>query len=156
MIITLIQVGKTQDTLIAKSVADYAKRLGRYTRFNIVTVDTPRKAASADPNTAKRAEGEQILKHVPEGAHVVLLDERGDAVTSRQFADRLQMLMNRSTQKLIFVIGGAHGFSDDVYARANAKLALSKMTFPHQLVRLIFAEQLYRAFTILRNEPYHH
>jgi 23S rRNA (pseudouridine1915-N3)-methyltransferase len=156
MTITLIQVGKTQDPLIEKTVADYAKRLGRYTRFEIVTVEAPRRAASADPATATQAEGEQILKRLPQGAHVVLLDERGDAMTSRRFADRLQTLMNRSTQKLVFVIGGAHGFSDDVYATANETLALSKMTFPHQLVRLIFAEQLYRAFTILRNEPYHH
>ena len=109
-----------------------------------------------DESTQKGKEGELILKHVNPSDILVLLDEKGKSFTSEEFSEEIQKKLNTGMKQLIFVIGGPYGFSPEVYQRANQKIALSKMTFSHQMVRLFFTEQLYRAFTILKNEPYHH
>ena len=115
-----------------------------------------KKTRKEDIAKQKKREGEQILKKIEPGDYVVLLDERGKEFTSKKFAQFIQQQANNGLKALVFVIGGAYGFSEAVYARQNAQIALSQLTFPHIMTRLIFAEQIYRAFTILHNEPYHH
>ena len=156
MNIELIVVGKTDMKEVEALVAMYTKRLNHYAKFAITTladVRTTRKLSEAEQ---KRLEGEQILKLINDSDHLMLLDEHGAELRSIEFADMLQRRMSAGTKRLVFVIGGPYGFSNAVYQRANSKLSLSKMTFSHQIVRAIFTEQLYRAFTILKNEPYHH
>lgn len=137
-------------------VTMYTKRLNHYVKFAITTIADVRNTKKLSEAEQKRLEGEQILRLVAESDSVVLLDEHGAELRSIEFAELLQRRMSAGTKRLIFVIGGPYGFSEAVYQRANSKLSLSKMTFSHQIVRAIFTEQLYRAFTILRNEPYHH
>ena len=156
MSIELIVIGKTDSQQVAALVAEYARRVNRYCRFALTTLPDVRNTRSMTPRQQSTAEGEAILRQVTEGDCVVLLDERGDELRSVEFALWLQKRLTSGKKRLVFVIGGPYGFSDEVYARADAKLSLSRMTFSHQIVRTIFAEQLYRAFTILRNEPYHH
>ena len=157
MVIELIVVGKTVGAWLESGIREYTGRLGHYTRFIQTVIPELKNARNLREEQIKATEGELILDKLSPGDHVVLLDENGQLPGgSVAFADRLQSLMNRGTRKLVFVIGGAYGFSASVYARADEKLSLSPMTFSHQMVRLIFAEQLYRAFTILRGEPYHH
>lgn len=154
MKITLILVGKTTSQDIKSICADYHKRIGHYCKMEELVIETGLK--SADNKKIKDKEGELILKKVIPADYVILLDDKGKELTSTQFAAYLEGLFNQSLKNICFVVGGAYGFSDDLYKRANAKLSLSKMTFSHQIVRAIFAEQLYRAFTIINNEPYHH
>ena len=137
-------------------VTMYTKRLNHYVRFAITTIADVRNTKKLSEAEQKRLEGEAILKLINESDHLMLLDEHGAELRSIEFADMLQRRMLSGTKRLVFVIGGPYGFSDAVYQRANSKLSLSKMTFSHQIVRAIFTEQLYRAFTILKNEPYHH
>lgn len=137
-------------------VTMYTKRLNHYVRFAITTIADVRNTKKLSEAEQKRLEGEAILKLITESDHLMLLDEHGAEYRSIEFADMLQRRMLSGTKRLVFVIGGPYGFSDAVYQRANSKLSLSKMTFSHQIVRAIFTEQLYRAFTILKNEPYHH
>lgn len=137
-------------------VTMYTKRLNHYVRFAITTIADVRNTKKLSEAEQKRLEGESILKLINESDNVMLLDEHGAELRSIEFADMLQRRMLSGTKRLVFVIGGPYGFSDAVYQRANSKLSLSKMTFSHQIVRAIFTEQLYRAFTILKNEPYHH
>ena len=129
-------------------------RLKHYTKFEQITLELPSKMRSADGALVKKSEGELLLKKLVPTDYLILLDEKGATYTSREFAATLQKLSNTQAS-CVFVIGGAFGFSEQVYERANAKLSLSKMTFSHQLIRLIFIEQLYRAFTIIKGEPYH-
>jgi 23S rRNA (pseudouridine1915-N3)-methyltransferase len=125
-------------------------------RFAITTIADVRNTKKLSEAEQKRLEGEAILRLINDSDHLTLLDEHGAELRSLEFAELLQRRMSAGTKRLVFVIGGPYGFSDAVYSRANSKLSLSKMTFSHQIVRAIFTEQLYRAFTILKNEPYHH
>ncbi len=154
MKITLILIGKTTSTDVKSICADYQKRISHYCKMEELVIETGLK--SADTKKVKDKEGELILKKIVTGDYVIRLDDKGKEFTSTQFASYLEGLFNQSLKNICFVVGGAYGFSDELYKRANAKLSLSKMTFSHQIVRAIFAEQLYRAFTIINNEPYHH
>lgn len=156
MNIELIVVGKTDMKEVEALVTMYSKRLNHYVKFAITTLADVRNTRKLSEPEQKRLEGEQILKLINDSDHLMLLDEHGAELRSIEFADVLQRRMSAGTKRLVFVIGGPYGFSDAVYQRANSKLSLSKMTFSHQIVRAIFTEQLYRAFTILKNEPYHH
>lgn len=156
MNIELIVVGKTDMKEVEALVAMYAKRLNHYVRFAITTLADVRNTRKLSEAEQKRLEGEAILRLINDSDHVTLLDEHGAELRSIEFADLIQRRMSSGVKRLVFVIGGPYGFSDAVYSRSNSKLSLSKMTFSHQIVRAIFTEQLYRAFTILKNEPYHH
>lgn len=156
MVVDLIVVGKTDMAEVAALVEMYQKRINRYLKFNITTVPDPRRGAKMPQATQKTQEGEAILRLIQPGDYLALLDERGAQHTSQQFTDWMRKLMSASTRRLCFVIGGPYGFSQAIKQRADATLSLSKMTFSHQIVRALFTEQLYRAFTILNNEPYHH
>jgi 23S rRNA (pseudouridine1915-N3)-methyltransferase len=156
MNIELIVVGKTDMKEVEALVSMYTKRLNHYIKFAITTLADVRNTKNLSAAEQKRLEGEAILRLVTDSDHLMLLDEHGLELRSIEFTDLLQKRMSAGTKRLVFVIGGPYGFSDAVYQRANSKLSLSKMTFSHQIVRAIFTEQLYRAFTILKNEPYHH
>ena len=156
MNIELIVVGKTDMKEVEALGAMYTKRLNHYVKFAITTLADVRNTKNLSAAEQKRMEGEAILRLITDSDHLMLLDEHGLELRSIEFADLLQKRMSAGTKRLVFVIGGPYGFSDAVYQRANSKLSLSKMTFSHQIVRAIFTEQLYRAFTILKNEPYHH
>lgn len=156
MNIELIVVGKTDMKEVEALVQMYTKRLNHYVRFAITTIADVRNTKKLSEAEQKRLEGEAILRLLTDSDFVMLLDEHGAELRSIEFADLIQRRMSAGIKRLIFVIGGPYGFSDAVYSRANSKLSLSKMTFSHQIVRAIFTEQLYRAFTILKNEPYHH
>jgi ribosomal RNA large subunit methyltransferase H len=156
MNIKLIAVGKTDNPALQELIGMYQKRLSYYTNFELQLLPDIKNSKSLSEAQQKVKEGELILANTELSHQLVLLDERGKEFTSVAFADELQKKMNAGIKQLTFVIGGPYGFSDEVYARANGKLSLSKLTFSHQMIRLFFVEQLYRAFTILRNEPYHH
>ena len=156
MNIELIVVGKTDSKEVEALVEMYSKRVNRYCRFSITTLADVRNTRNMTSAKQKQLEGEAILRLVGDGDCLALMDERGAQYTSVEYAQWLQKRMLSGVKRLVLVIGGPYGFSGEVYARANEKISLSKMTFSHQIVRAIFAEQLYRAFTILNNEPYHH
>ena len=156
MNIELIVIGKTDQQEVAALVEQYAKRVNHYCKFTVTTIADVKNTRNMAPSRQKQLEGEMILKLISEGDWLVLMDERGRQFTSMEYADWLQKRMLSGVKRVAIVIGGPYGFSDEVYKRANEKISLSKMTFSHQIVRAIFAEQLYRAFTILNNEPYHH
>ena len=154
--IELIVIGKTDSKEVAALVEQYARRIDFYCRFRFTVLPDVRNTRSLSEKQQRTAEGEAILRQLTEGDYVALLDEHGTEYRSVEFAAWLQKRMNSGMKRLVLVIGGPYGFSEAVYARADARLSLSKMTFSHQIVRALFAEQLYRAFTILNNEPYHH
>jgi 23S rRNA (pseudouridine1915-N3)-methyltransferase len=156
MNIELVVVGKTDMKEVEALVTQYTKRLNHYVKFAITTIADVRNTKKLSEAEQKRLEGEAIMRVISDSDYVMLLDEHGAELRSIEFADLLQRRMLAGTKRLIFVIGGPYGFSEAVYQRANAMLSLSRMTFSHQIVRAIFTEQLYRAFTILKNEPYHH
>ena len=156
MNIKLIAIGKTDSAALQQRISTYEKRLVRYINFELQLLPDIKNSKSLTEELQKVKEGELILSNVESSHYLILLDERGKEYTSVAFADELQKKMNTSIKQLTFVIGGPYGFSQEVYNRANGKLSLSKLTFSHQMIRLFFIEQLYRAFTILRNEPYHH
>ena len=156
MKITLITVGKTDVPWVKEGLDLYLSRLARYVPFSLVELPQLKNAASLSQEQIKEKEGLALLPHIGAGDQVVLLDEKGKELTSVQLSDTLKEWMVRSSRNLVFIIGGAYGFSPAVYERAGSLLSLSRMTFSHQMVRVIFAEQLYRAFTILKGEPYHH
>ena len=155
MNITLLTVGRTDIPWVRESLGIYVSRLSHYVPFKVVEIPSIRASSSFRPAQFKEKEGELILKALKASDEVILLDERGREYRSVEFAALLEERMARSARDLVFVIGGAYGFSEAVYARADGRMALSRMTFPHQMVRTVFAEPLYRAFTILRREPYH-
>lgn len=155
MKITLVVIGKTDEEYLNTGIGIYTERLSHYIKFNLVGIRTPKNFGQLNPVQLKEAEGKLLLKYFEDSDHVILLDERGKLPTSVEFAGMLQKHMNCGIKHLMFVVGGAFGFSDEVYKTAQSKLSLSPMTFSHQMVRLFFTEQLYRAFTILKNEPYH-
>jgi len=154
--IKLIAVGKTDNPALQQLISTYEKRLSYYINFELQLLPDIKNNKSLSEEQQKIKEGELILSYVEPSHHLILLDERGKEYTSIAFADELQKKMNTGIKQLTFVIGGPYGFSQAIYQRANSKLSLSKLTFSHQMIRLFFVEQLYRAFTILRNEPYHH
>ena len=156
MNISLIQIGKTDSSYLSEGIELYLKRINHYTKFDIVTIPDPRNVRKLTRDQQKIEEGKLILSNFSDGDFVALLDESGRQGSSVDFAAWLQKRMNSGIRRLCFVIGGPYGFSKEVYARANDRVSLSAMTFSHQMVRVVFAEQLYRAFTILNNEPYHH
>lgn len=156
MNIDLVVVGKTDSAEVYALVAMYARRINFYAKFSIIYLPDIRNTRKLTQSQQRTAEGEAILRQVGEGDFLVLLDEHGDEFRSVEFAAWLQKRMASGLRRLVLVVGGPYGFSDAVYARANGKISLSRMTFSHQIVRAIFAEQLYRAFTIINNEPYHH
>ena len=156
MKITLAVIGKTEAGFVRQGIEEYAKRLQHYVQFNIQYISDVKGTRNMSEAQQKIAEGRALLATLESSDHVTLLDEHGTERTSVDFAQWLQRRMASGNKRLVLVVGGPYGFSQEVYERANEKVALSKMTFPHDLVRLIFVEQLYRAFTILRHEPYHH
>ena len=156
MTIKLLAIGKTDNKELTSLIDTYKSRLNHYIKFEFEIIPDLKKAKNLSENEQKQKEGELILKKVSSSDALILLDEKGKQFSSLNFADYLQKQMNTGLKQLIFVIGGPYGFSDDVYKKANGKISLSKMTFSHQMVRLFFIEQLYRGFTILKNEPYHH
>ncbi|MGN1240106.1 MAG: 23S rRNA (pseudouridine(1915)-N(3))-methyltransferase RlmH [Paludibacteraceae bacterium] len=155
MKITLIVVSKTTDNRLTSLIEDYQNRLKHYVPFSLEVLPELRNAKSLSEEQQKTAEGEMILKAVSAAEEMILLDEHGKEFRSIEFSDYLQKKMSAG-RDIVFVVGGPYGFSEAVYARANGKISLSKMTFSHQMVRLFFVEQIYRAMTILRHEPYHH
>jgi 23S rRNA (pseudouridine1915-N3)-methyltransferase len=155
MKIRLLMVGKTKEQFTEEGYLFYKKRIVNYLTFDDMIIPGLRNSRNFSPEEFKQKEGEILLKTKKDDDFVTLLDERGKTFSSNEFAQFMQQRMNSGIKTLTFIIGGAYGFSEEVYKAANAKIALSTLTFPHQLVRIIFAEQLYRAMTILRNEPYH-
>lgn len=156
MKIKLIVVGKTVDDYLKKGIQLYVNRIGFYAKFEMIEIPELKGVKSISFNEIKDMEGDLIMRQVDTTDNVVLLDEKGDSLRSLEFAEFVNKKMVSGIKNLIFIVGGAYGFSDKLYKRSNGSLSLSKMTFSHQMVRLIFAEQLYRAFSILKNEPYHH
>lgn len=155
MNIELIVVGKTDSAEVERLFEGYLKRVNHYCKFSITTLPDLRNSKSLSAKQHRMAEGEAILRQLNDSDYVVLLDERGTQYRSVEFAQWLQKRLNSGVKRLVLVVGGPFGFSEEVYSRAHSKISLSAMTFTHQFVRVIFAEQIYRAFTILRNEPYH-
>ena len=156
MKITLLTVGKTDISWVKSGIKTYVSRLKYYIPFTMVEIPELKNVSALSREQIKTREGELLLKQIRPGEDVILLDEHGKEFTSVQWADVLEKKISLGGRDSTFIIGGAYGFSEDVYQRANSKISLSKMTFSHQMVRTIFVEQLYRAFTIMRGEPYHH
>ena len=152
---TLILVGKTTNKHITACINDYVERIGHYMPFELITIPELKNTKNLSEEQQKEREGELILKQVQSQDILVLLDEHGQEFRSIEFASWIQK-KQQAVRQLVFVIGGPYGFSSAVYQRGNEKISLSKMTFSHQMVRMIFAEQLYRACTIIKGEPYHH
>lgn len=151
----LIVVGKTVDKNIIKGIEDYVGRIGHYMPFEIIVIPELKNTKKLSTASQKDMEGELILKQLQPSDTVVLLDEHGKEYQSIEFASWIEK-QQQTARTLVFVVGGPYGFSDAVYARSNSKLSLSKMTFSHQMIRLLFVEQIYRACTIIKGEPYHH
>ncbi len=156
MNIKLLAIGKTDDKNLQTLIEQYQKRLSFYVKFDLEVIPDIKNAKNLSEAQQKEKEGELILSKITPTDQLVLLDENGKSFSSVGFSDYLQKKMNSGVKTLVFVIGGPYGFSDMVYQKANGKVSLSEMTFSHQMVRLFVVEQIYRAFTILRNEPYHH
>jgi 23S rRNA (pseudouridine1915-N3)-methyltransferase len=156
MKITLLVVGQTPKNYLVDGENLFIKRLEKYTKFEKIELPDLKNAKNLSNDQIKTEEGKRILQKINKTDFVVLLDEKGKTYRSVEFADWLQNTFNQGPKQLVFVVGGPYGFSTDIYARANQKISLSKMTFSHQMIRLFFLEQLYRAFSILKNEPYHH
>ncbi|MBK7712131.1 MAG: 23S rRNA (pseudouridine(1915)-N(3))-methyltransferase RlmH [Bacteroidales bacterium] len=156
MKIALIQTGKTTDKNVAVIADLYLSRIRKYNPFEIITLPDIKNAATLPVQDLKIKEGKKMLQAFNDDDYVVLLDEKGKEFRTSEFSLWMEKSLMISRKRIIFVIGGAWGFSDEVYDRADFRISLSKLTFPHQLVRLLFLEQLYRIFTIIRGEPYHH
>lgn len=156
MNIKLLTIGKTDDKNLQTLIEQYQKRLSFYVKFNLEIIPDIKNVKNLSENQQKEKEGELILSKLTPTDELILLDENGKTFSSIGFSEYLQKKMNSGIKTLVFVIGGPYGFSDSVYQKANGKVSLSQMTFSHQMVRLFVVEQIYRAFTILRNEPYHH
>ena len=156
MKITLLVVGRTVDNNIIAGIKDYTQRVGHFVQFDMEVIPELKNAKKLSEAQQKELEGEAILKSLQPGDRVVLLDEGGKEYRSTEFAAWIEHKQNISTKRVVFVVGGPYGFSQAVYNAAHEKLSLSKMTFSHQIIRVIFLEQLYRAFTIMKGEPYHH
>ena len=156
MKISLIVIGKTSHNYLSSGIDDYTKRINHYIPFSIQYVADAKNTKNLTQTQQKIAEGANLLNAFDKSDYVVLLDEHGKEFTSVNFSDFIGKKLQTVSKRIVFVVGGPYGFSEDVYNRANEKISLSKMTLPHDLIRLVFTEQLYRAFTIMNNEPYHH
>jgi 23S rRNA (pseudouridine1915-N3)-methyltransferase len=155
MKIKWITVGKTDDACVRELTEKYLKRVKRYYPIEYIEIPDLKNTKNLSPGQRKTKEGELIKKHLKPGDYVILLDEKGKSYTSLQWAKHLENLMHRTTTAICFVTGGAYGFPDEIYRMSNEKLSLSPMTFSHQIIRCIFAEQLYRAVSIMKGLPYH-
>ena len=156
MKIIFLTVGKTEDAYLKEGIDKYVKRLKHYTKLEMVDLNELKNTKALTPDQQKVKEAEMILKKISPADHLVLLDENGTEFTSQQFAAYINKRAISSSVNVVFAVGGPYGFDRSVYQRANDKLSFSRMTFSHQMIRLFFAEQLYRAFTIIKGEPYHH
>jgi 23S rRNA (pseudouridine1915-N3)-methyltransferase len=156
MQVTLLCIGKTGKKFLEEGEQEYLKRLRHYISFQMQIIPDIKQAKSLSQDQIKQREGELILEKAGPTDTLILLDENGKEYSSLDFSNYLQDQFNRGGKHIYFVVGGPYGFSNDVYQRANGKISLSRMTFSHQMIRLFFIEQVYRAMTILRNEPYHH
>lgn len=156
MTIKLLAIGKTDSRELQDLIHNYQHRLGHYIKFQLEIIPDLKKTKNLSEEQQKTKEGELILKSLSNTDVLVLLDENGKQLSSIEFSNYLQKKMNSGLKQLVLLIGGPYGFSEEIYKKATGKISLSKMTFSHQMVRLFVVEQLYRAFTILRNEPYHH
>lgn len=153
---TLLSIGKTKQDFVISGIDFYLKRLSKYCKFENVEIPLPSKGISGPPSEVVKKEGQMLQSYLKGNEFIILLDEKGHQFSSEKFSQFIQHLMNTEPRNIVFVIGGAYGFSDEFRKLASTKISLSAMTFPHQLIRLIFCEQFYRAMTIQRNEPYHH
>lgn len=156
MKIQLYQVGKTSFSFIQEGEKIYTDRIKRFTKFEQITIPNLKKGNKLNETEIKKKEGELILQKITNKDYLILLDDKGKSYTSKAFAEYIGEKQNHLSKNLVFLIGGAYGFSDAVYKRADAKMSLSSMTFSHQIIRVVFLEQLYRAFSILNGTPYHH
>lgn len=156
MKINLLVIGKTDAGYFTQGIKEYEDRLKHYIPFEMYVIPDIKNAKNLSEDQQKEKEGELILKNIQAGDYLVLLDERGKDFSSLQFASYIEKKAHTVSKRLVFVIGGPYGFSQTVYEKASEQISLSKMTFSHQMIRLVFVEQLYRAMTILNNEPYHH
>jgi 23S rRNA (pseudouridine1915-N3)-methyltransferase len=156
MNIKLIAIGKTDNKNLQSLIEEYQKRLSFYIKFDLEIIPDIKNVKNLSESQQKEKEGELILAKITPTDQLILLDESGKTFSSVAFSEEMQKKMNSGVKTLVFVIGGPYGFSDTVYTKAQGKISLSLMTFSHQMVRLFFIEQLYRGFTILKNEPYHH
>ncbi len=156
MKIKLLAIGKTDDKNLIKLIDTYQNRLKHYVKFELQLLPDIKNVKNLSEKQQKEKEGEILLKQLQPTDQLILLDEKGKDFRSKEFANYLQKKMNSGIKQLVFVIGGPYGFSDAVYQKAQGKVSFSKMTFSHQMIRLFVVEQIYRAFTILKNEPYHH
>lgn len=156
MDILLLTIGKTTQKHIQEGIDEYLKRLKRYVQYNIICLPDIKSSKALSVEAQKAKEGEAISSYLSTSDYCILLDEHGKEFTSIEFAYCLQKIMSSGKKRAVFVIGGPYGFSKEIYERCDAKISLSKMTFTHEMVRLFFSEQVYRAMTILRGEPYHH
>ncbi len=156
MKIKLLAIGKTDDKNLISLIQTYENRLKHYVKFELEIIPDIKNTKNISENEQKEKEGQLILKKIRSDDNLILLDEKGKEFRSVEFAQFLQRKMNSGIKQLVFVIGGPYGFSEKVYQKASGKMAFSKMTFSHQMIRLIVVEQIYRALTILKNEPYHH
>ena len=156
MKILLLQIDKTQDSYLTEGIDVYTKRLKNYCSFEITTINVPKTIRQRTQNEQKQEEAKLIMGHISQDDFLIILDEKGKEYTSADFSAVIAQKQNASVKRLVFLIGGPFGFSEVIYKRSNLKLSLSQMTFSHQMVRLFFVEQLYRAFTILKGEKYHH
>lgn len=156
MKIKIVAIGKTHKSFLVDGESEYLKRIKKYVAIEKIEIPDLKNAKKLTFKQIKEKEGKLLLSKIENHSLIVLLDEKGKEFTSLKFSKWVQDKMNRGYKNIIFLIGGAYGFSDEVYSIANEKIALSKMTFSHQMIRMLFTEQIYRAFTILNNEPYHH
>ena len=152
----LLVIGKTEEAWLQQGIEVYVNRSKHYANFELLVIPNLKTGKSLPEPVLKQKEGEQLLAKILPSDHVVLLDDKGKQFSSTELAGQVQTQLNAGYKRVVFVVGGAFGFSPDVYARANGKLSLSRLTFSHQMIRLLFVEQLYRAFTILKGEKYHH
>lgn len=156
MKIKLLLIGKTDSDILGKGITDYVNRIKHYIPFEMFVIPDLKNTKNLSEDQQKQKEGELILNFIKSGDFVVLLDEKGKEFSSIEFSGFIEKQMISGLKNLIFIVGGPYGFSDEVYKKCNSKISLSRMTFSHQMVRLIFTEQLYRAMTIIKGEPYHH
>ncbi len=156
MKIVLLMVGKTTESYYTQAIDEYVGRLKHYISFESEVIPELKKTKNLQTELQKEREGELIKKALKQGDYIVLLDEKGKEFTSVGFSDYIAMKQQKVSKRLVFIIGGPYGFSEEMYGLANEKISLSKMTFSHQMIRILFVEQLYRAMTILSGEPYHH
>lgn len=156
MKIVFLSLGKTNEKYLIEGISLYQNRLKHYTSFEMIEIPNIKNSKNLTKLELMKKEGDLILKNIQNSDHLVLLDEKGKEYNSIKFSEKIQNWMLRGKKRIVFVVGGSYGFSNDLYHRGNEKISLSKMTFSHQMVRLFFLEQLYRGYSILNNQPYHH